>query len=193
VEAFTLNSQLYVELMPSDAARLQLHETVERLQPLVEGRWINPAKWHVTIIHFGKVQDVYADLLTHMPMLQEETFLAALQTYAAHSATVLQKPITLQPKDYDLFGDHKSVFVIRFNTPPELIAAHQQALGYLLQFFKDIGLQDAEAFMRINHNFQHAPDLKPHLTLARHVLHNLKELPLPKQPLEFLPADIAGL
>lgn len=191
---FTLDSRLYVELVPDDTSRALLNGIRFELEKQVRGRFITPLKWHVTVIHFGKVQDVYNDVIAVKPSLDQNTFLDALNTYAKRSANVLPESLSLTTLSYDLFGDQKSVLVLRLNETEELIKAHAVALEHLLSFFKDCGIDDHINFMENNHNFKHALDIKPHITMIRKVpAIDISSLKLEALELHFLPAPISGI
>jgi 2'-5' RNA ligase len=191
---YNLDTRLYVEYIPSDASRPLIAALAEQAKPQVKARFVDPAKWHVTIMHFGIARQVYEELLDVLPDLKEEVFLSALEKYIETTKQTLPPPISLKATGYELLGRRGTVLAVRFELIPEVKQAHLTALQNLKTFFNDIGLHDSEAFMRRSQNFSWALTVKPHLTIARGVLSaEPSALPTVNTSVEFACADVHGI
>jgi 2'-5' RNA ligase len=191
---YDLETRLYVELVPDQNGREELITVVEALKPLVKGRFIDPNKWHITIMHFGIASHVYTELLQVLPNLAQSTFLKALESYIHTSKQTLPPPIKLKLVGYELLGGRNNVLAVRLELTNEIKQAHLQALSNLKQFFSDVGLEQPEDFMRRSHNFSWALTIKPHLTIARGINEvELEQLPPSQADIFFECADIHGL
>jgi 2'-5' RNA ligase len=187
-----MDARIYVELLPTEDSRSHILSISDQVK--ASGRKVDPAKWHVTIIHFGAAQDVYNQIMSVVPSLSLYRFTRALDKFTAKVTTVLPQQIELQTAGFALFGPDSNVLTIRFDVSDQIFEAHKKALEYLVEFFHDCGLKDPYEFMRDNQNFQYALGINPHLTLMRGVAEvNMDSLHLPETRLGFLPASLAGI
>lgn len=186
-------TRLYVELIPSDESRRELEQITRSLKPYVKGRAIDPAKWHVTILHFGVAEHVYYDLQRELPNISRTRFNEALAAYIGRAKNSLPGPTNLKTEGVELFGINENVLVLRLEANAIVTVAYEQALADLTVFLTDCGVSNVEEFMQSSINFRWALQLKPHITLYRGVVdytpHGIK---LPAE-LSFESADLHGL
>jgi len=191
---YSLDARLYVELIPDKAACDKLSELCKKLSLHLNGRAVDPAKWHVTVIHFGVAEHVYYDILRDQPILSRSTFLEAFAQYIDRAKQHLPSPTALQPLELELLGLNENVLALTFEPNEVVTAAHDAALKDVTFFLSQCGIPDPEAFMKGSINFRWALELKPHITLFRSVRNaQLAGIDIPKEPMSFSSAGIHGL
>lgn len=167
------NRRLYAQLRP-DAGSLEpvlaLQQSLAAL-PEVNGsggpRWIPERQIHLTLIHFGKVRDVYAAVSAAGGISWDE-YEDRLEDYvAATEAAMPREPILLEPAVLSRFGRHGRTLVLEYFPSSALLLAHERAYAALEDFLRSCGIADASTFTAADPNFMFASGLRPHITLAR--------------------------
>lgn len=184
--------RLYLELQPTVAERQRIVLLQQELTLPSSARLIRPSKLHVTLIHFGILSEVYAQLTQIVPTLSEQRYASAVTRFVNATRAILLE-ISLAAGNYALYGPHKTTLVLEFKSDPTFDFAHERALQELIHFFVECGIEQPRAFMAQNHNFQYALSSRPHLTLARNVSTMPAVLPDLPSFMRFEPADLAGL
>ena len=167
------NRRLYAQLRP-DADSL---EQVKRLQQSLaehpgvndggRPRWIPERQIHLTLIHFGKVRDVYA-AVSAAAEVSWDTYEELLADYVRETeAAMPRQPVVLEPAVLSRFGRHGRTLVLEYFPSSALMSAHERAYGVLVDFLHSCGIEDAAAFTAADPNFMFASGLRPHITLAR--------------------------
>ena len=173
------NRRLYAQLRP-DAQSLELvvalQQALAALPEVNDGgrpRWIPARRLHLTLIHFGKVRDVYSAVsaVADVSWEQYEDYLAA---YVAQTeAAMPREPVLLEPAVLSRFGRHGRTLVVEYFPSSALMQAHERAYAVLEDFLHSCGIADAGAFTVADPNFMFASRLRPHITLARGFAGNL--------------------
>jgi|GEM_PF-1991479 len=188
------SERLYLELAPVDKSLVGL-TTLQQELPLRKPAWlIRPQKLHLTVIHFGIVREVYQELLAYNSRLTYEAYLSAVSFFVHDIRDLLPRQTTLRATGFHMFGPARTVLALTLHPNDELTYAHSQSLERLGHLLISCGINDVPAFIYKSHNFRYAPDLNPHITLARNV-RTLKERSLPSYPasFDFHPAALHGL
>lgn len=161
------NIRIYAQLQPDRASLAHLLGVQAGLPPQTGGRPVTAQAMHMTLIHFGKVQDVY-DVIRPICNISYERYAALLQDYIAATEDALPvTPFTVVPKGPALFGEHGGTFVIEYEAPSEMGKVHAQLVQVLQRFLSECGIADVPGFMAQDRNFMHALTLRPHITLYK--------------------------
>lgn len=162
------NIRVYAQLKPDQAGLEHLLSVQSALPPQERGYAVSARQLHLTLIHFGKVFEIYDRLQTAVPDVTYETYETNLKAYIAGSeAAMPQHSITLRPSGFALFGNSHATLVVTYDTNQELLEAHQAQYWLLVSFLKKCGLEDPEGFMKKDVNFMFAQEPKPHITLYK--------------------------
>ena len=162
---FDANLRLYAQMQPdgpSLAHLLSLQESLPAGTRLVPRRQL-----HLTLIHFGKVRDVYAVVAaaTGISAAEYEELLAC---YVAQTeAGMPVRPVVLEPAVLSRFGRHGRTLVLEYFPSAVLMQSHAAAFAALQKFLRGCGIEDVEAFTAADPNFMFASRLRPHITLSR--------------------------
>lgn len=180
------DQRLYVQLRPTPYSL----EHLVALQStfMQSGRLVNPAKIHLTIIHFGIVSEVL-DSLPGDTRSKTESF----ANYVSSTQEIIEKmpeAFTLKPKTLELFGDHNTTLVVTYEPTEKLLRFHELCLQSLKVFLDRSGVENVEEWMINDRNFTHARTIRPHITLVKnysglsHIQNaGLEEVTLTKMPL----------
>ena len=181
-------TRLYVQLTP-DAATTDYLQRLQR-QVVTSGRPLPAQHLHLTIIHFGKIGDMYHDIHRESGV-SRSAYDDALWDYIERSQQALPKtPIILHPHHLELFGARRSTLVLRTTSTDTLEDAHKLLYQYLRDFLRRCDIDDIDTFIVGNHNLRYAPTLIPHITLARGFTAELPAVTVEPTPLTL---DIASL
>ena len=131
------------------------------------GRAVPAGGLHLTLIHFGKIRDVYEDIST-VSGVGWKQYTAHLTRYIARTADLMPlRPVRLLPAGLARFGQRGGTLVVEYQLPAELAAVHSLMYQVLYTFLQDCGITGVDSFIAQNINFMHAPKLKPHITLYK--------------------------
>lgn len=167
------NRRLYAQLRPDPQSLQHLVRLQHALRDLPDAdnggqvRWVPARQVHLTLIHFGKVRDVYAAVsaATGISAPEYEELLAG---YVAETeAAMPREPVVVAPAVLSRFGRHGTTLVLEYFPSAELQRAHAAAYAALEAFLRRAGIQDIAAFTAADPNFMFAPRLRPHITLCR--------------------------
>lgn len=167
------NRRLYAQLRP-DAGSLEhlltLQESLAARPEVNDGgrpRWISERQLHLTLIHFGKVRDVYAVVSAASDISWNE-YEGLLAGYVAETEAAMPlQSIRLEPAVMSRFGRHGLTLVVEYFPSSVLLQSHARAYAALEGFLHSCGIEDTNAFTAADPNFMFASRLRPHITLAR--------------------------
>lgn len=181
------NIRLYAQMRP-DETSLQHLSDIQRALPSQPRGYAVPAKrMHVTLIHFGKIHEIYA-LLQRSTGIKHDDYIRLLTGYIKNTNSLL--PVgthRLEPLRWAAFGEHGNTLVIEYMPETELQSVHAKLSEVLQQFLRDCGVQDVEGFMAKDPNFKQALTFRPHLTLYKGYFSALPDLSLSPISLETMP------
>lgn len=128
---------------------------------------IGPEELHLTLIHFGKVPDIYRTLSAYAHF-DDNRFKTSLEQYVTATQALLPYRLDrLKCTGYSLFGSNNTTLVARFIATEELVSLHNALVDVLREFFRSIGIADPDTFMKRDPNFMYATELRPHVTLYK--------------------------
>ena len=187
---FDANLRLYAQMQPDAASLAHLLSLQEALAAGAPrgARPVPRRQLHLTLIHFGKVLDVYR-IIHGAGGIVLPDYERLLSGYIDRTEALLPAAsFRLEPVGLAGFGAHGRVLAAEYRPTPELTALHTQLLGELTAFLADCGVADTSAFMASDPNFRFATVLRPHITLARGFAGSPPELPL--QPVTLSPMPV---
>lgn len=166
------NRRLYAQLRPDPESLTQLTGLQRDLAVLPEvndggrPRWVPERQMHLTLIHFGKVRDVYA-VVSVATGIGREDYEKLLVDYVAETeAAMPRRPVVLEPAVLSRFGRQGRTLVLEYFPSAVLMQAHAAALAALEVFLRRCGIADVAAFTAADPNFMFASRLRPHITLS---------------------------
>ncbi len=131
------------------------------------GRKVSSDELHMTLLHFGKISEIYR-YVSNEVFISEEKYLHELKQFIARTkATLPDHTISLRHTGYAMFGPRRSSLVATFSTTPELRAFHQKLYKSLLTFLANCNLPNSKSFAKNHHSLLHAHTLEPHVTLYK--------------------------
>ncbi|WP_342024337.1 hypothetical protein AAE021_03895 [Arthrobacter citreus] len=167
------NRRLYAQLRPDDGSLMRLRDLQQELAALSEindggrPRWVSERGMHLTLIHFGKVRDVYA-LVSVATGITWEDYEELLAGYVAETeAAMPRQPVVLEPAVLSRFGRHGRTLVLEYFPSAVLMQSHAAAVAALEKFLRGCGIAEVDAFTAADPNFMFASRLRPHITLSR--------------------------
>ena len=172
---FDANLRLYAQMQPNAASLAHLLSLQAALPP--GARLVPHRQLHLTLIHFGKVLDVYRILAAAtgiaLPAYEDQ-----LTGYIARTEALLPADsFRLDPLGFAGFGARGRTLVIEYLPTPELASLHADLCAELVRFLAACGIADTAEFMAGDPNFMHAAVLRPHITLARSYAGTLPDVP----------------
>lgn len=193
-DGFAANRRLYAQMRPDDASLahlLALLGSVSSAGP--HGlRPVPRSQLHLTLIHFGKVRDVYR-VIRSATGISLAAYEEALEGYIGRTEALLPPAsFRLQPVHLSGFGANGRTLVVEYAPTPELSALHAALLAELEDFLAGCGIEDTAGFMAGDPNFMFAPTLRPHITLARGYTGPPPVLPLAPVTLTPMPVVYPG-
>ncbi|MCC9145715.1 MULTISPECIES: 2'-5' RNA ligase family protein [unclassified Arthrobacter] len=182
---FDSNLRLYAQLQP-DAASLA-HLLSLRQAVSAPARPVPRHQLHLTLIHFGKVLDVYR-IISAQTGIELPAYKQLLSGYIARTEKLLpMDSFRLEPAGLAGFGARGTTLVVEYLPSPEITALHRELYAVLAGFLADCGVADTVGFMASDPNFMFASQLRPHITLARGFSGALPALPLETVTLKPMP------
>lgn len=161
------NIRLYAQMKPDDDSLAHLQNLQNSLPKQTRGRSVPLQGIHLTLIHYGKVDDVYAVITKHSA-ISYDRYRELLHDYITTTERLLQMgPISLKPKGFARFGSREGTLVIEYLPDDVLLQAHAGMYDALCVFLVCCGIRDIDEFIAGDINFMHAPILKPHITLCK--------------------------
>lgn len=174
-DKYMTDMRIYSQFKPDDEGIARLLEAQRKLSDPERGRLMPKDEIHMTMIHFGKVEDVYARL-RQTSEFSRETFDAAVNTLIDDMrASMNGSSFTLRHTGFERFGKNGKIIVATFETNDELNEFHGRQLEYLVTLLKNCGVPDPTAYMKNDHNFVNALTMRPHVTLKKG--HEHRDLP----------------
>ena len=156
--------RLYAQLQPDKIGLEHLKDIQKSVYE--RGRLVPTEQLHLTLIHFGIVDEIIKSL----PMTPDNVSVE-VNTYITRSKQILEtfpvKCFKLRPLGLDKFGENKRTLVIKYETTDELVEVHKLLLDALKDFFVDCGVVEVEKFMKSDINFKHALTISPHVTICK--------------------------
>jgi 2'-5' RNA ligase len=176
----TPETKLYVQLAPDHAGRRQLQELQQALTADDRARLIPAAKFHLTVLHIGKLQRLIDSIQQSVDISALE-ILRRAKTFAdelrALVAQVAGNDFHLHYHGTQQFGEHRDVLVCQFYPTPELCQLHHLSLDLLHNFLIEIGIQDTKYFIEQDFSLRNSLNLNPHVTLAKKSASKNRSLP----------------
>jgi hypothetical protein len=165
-------SRIYVQLQPTEesTARLLMYQKLPNSDPTSRSVLVASPALHMTIIHIGKVSKTIESLQAATDIDDGEVisnFNKLIVDLDNALKPFNQYHYTLTPKGFTHLGRGNNTLVIEYAVTPQLKQLHQECLDILKNFFRTCGAKNVEAFMKHDANFQHALELRPHITLAK--------------------------
>ena len=167
------NRRLYAQLRPDEESLAHLGALQKELAALPEindggrPRWSSERQMHLTLIHFGKVRDVYA-VVSVATGIARDDYEQLLAGYVSETeAAMPRQPVVLEPAVLSRFGRHGRTLVLEYFPSAVLLQSHAAAFAALEGFLRRCGIADVEGFTAADPNFMFAPRLRPHITLSR--------------------------
>lgn len=150
------------------------------LQQKIPMEIFSPEELHLTLIHFGKPQDIYCELKKVNPKLEYSSFISSLLYMLADIKCIEIKEymfnmqpeklvlnINMYPEDIDLFGDNiKNIVVLKLKKNKELTIFRNKILNRFKQFLKENGIRNIDQFINSSPNFLHQIKYNPHISLG---------------------------
>ncbi|HEX8390059.1 MAG TPA: 2'-5' RNA ligase family protein [Candidatus Saccharimonadales bacterium] len=157
------NRRLYAQLRPDDNGLQHLIA----LQALIDnGKLVAPDALHLTLIHYGKVSEMYDDI-SAVSGIDRTSYMAALGRFVQTIEQILpQQPLLLQPSGFDKFGPGGMSLVIRYDATSKLRMIHACLYDELSRLLRTIGITDVDTFVQDNSNLQFTRVFRPHVTIA---------------------------
>lgn len=170
--------RIYAQMRPDLAGCRELLEVQAGLVGQKSGRIIGPDELHLTLIHFGKTEQLYA-AIEPLLTIDKATYERELDRYIAETTTALPKaPVELRFTGYDLFRPKRTALVAEFAATDELRMIHTTLVDILTSFFDRIGVKDSVGFLNADPNFRHSMTLKPHVTLYKGYAGDVPTMPI---------------
>lgn len=172
------NIRLYAQMKPDDDGVSHLADVQRQLPKQARGRAVSLKQLHMTLIHFGKVYDVY-EILQQKTGISYDEYAIRLKYYIQQTNILLPTgPAIIQPKGFARYGQRGGTLVIEYDVPTWIIEAHGKLVGVLRQFFDSCGVKNIDEFMTEDINFMHASELKAHITIYKGYTGSLPEIEL---------------
>ena len=166
----TINStsqRIYAQLRPSDSDVADIQVIQNNLTYQEQGRLIGSDELHLTLIHFGKSDEVYQTINQHSDVHRERYDELLTDYIAKTKAVMLHETLSLDFDTYDLFGPKKKTLVLKFMPSETLSQLHTKLFALLLDFFEKLTIPEPLDFMANDPNFKHALTCEPHVTLYK--------------------------
>jgi|CXWL01.1.fsa_nt_gi hypothetical protein len=126
---------------------------------------VAPEKFHFTLNHFGKPQDIFAELQKLVPDIEMFKLLEAMSVLVRQSHDIVEKTMTL--KSEKIVQLDMGAIALKFDKAPfeNILKKLDQQVDY---FLRVLGVKDPEAFRKGSENFKFGlPDIwTPHMTLG---------------------------
>lgn len=154
--------------MKPDHVSLEHLKYLQKQLPAQQGGFAQPERaLHMTLIHFGKVRDVFT-VITNLTSIPFEDYVRQLEWYIQETIKILPaQSFELTPLQLSGFGLQGRTLVAEYEAPPALHDVHDELYTVLKKFLAVCGISDVEAFMKNDRNFMHAQNLKAHITLYK--------------------------
>ncbi|UWX96061.1 2'-5' RNA ligase family protein [Arthrobacter zhaoxinii] len=183
---FDANLRLYAQMEPDGASLAHLLSLQDALP--AGTRRVPRRQLHATLIHFGKVMDVYR-VISAETGISRSAYDQLLGGYIARTEALLPpSAFRLDPLGTAGFGARGSTLVVEYQPSLELTALHGELYEVLVDFLAACGVSDSAAFMASDPNFMFAAALRPHITLARGYLGAVP--PLRLEPVTLTPMPV---
>lgn len=162
------HERVYFQYRPDETALARiLAWQKQALKVNPQSRQIRPDRFHITILHFGILADVYRELQQRAPELKRETYESAVEEFIERANAILPAKASVNPEGFGLFGPQSHVLAIRVSVDEEIKYAHQKILEHLKHCLKACGITYPVPFMQGSPNFRFARELNPHISLLR--------------------------
>lgn len=159
------NIRLYAQMRPDDKG-LEHLELLQRSLP-AGTRLLPRRQLHLTLIHFGKVMDVFR-VVSAAGSISLEDYHGLLAGYIRSTEALLpEREFVVQPLGMAGFGNSGRTLVIEYAPAADLARLHARLFRVLRNFLASCGIADVDGFMAADPNFMFASSLRPHITLAR--------------------------
>ncbi|RYZ76530.1 MAG: hypothetical protein EOP06_31215 [Proteobacteria bacterium] len=165
----TNESKLYVQLQPGQETIQWLQRLQSQLDP--EASAVSTNQLHMTVIHFGKIQKLIDSISSRLKISEADLLECTnhlVQAWSARLESIEDTPIIMKSTTHSLFGANHTTYVVEFDAAELAIQLHSECLFDLEAYFRTIGITDPTMFMQQDFNFQHALELRPHVTIAKH-------------------------
>ncbi len=170
----TPETKIFVQLAPDSRGI----ETLAQLRPYGDpsARLIRETKFHLTVLHIGKLQRIIDAVAAYRHSQATSTAIAA-EILAQATIFVQEAQMLLTSyRDLDfqlhtggtlLLGPQENALAAMFKETPELQLLHRQSLALLRDFLGGCGISQVDTFMAADANLRYAAGLNPHVTLAK--------------------------
>lgn len=159
------NIRLYAQMRP-DQEGLEHLESLQRSLP-AGTRLLPRRQLHLTLIHFGKVLDVFR-VVSAAGGVGLDDYRELLAGYIRSTEELLpERNFVVQPLGVAGFGNSGRTLVAEYAPAADLARLHARLYRVLRDFLAACGIADVDGFMAADPNFMFASSLRPHITLAR--------------------------
>ena len=161
--------RIYAQLYPESDTLAELLRLQEGLDPQQSGRLVPAKGLHMTIIHFGIINQVWNRLSRAVGTeLTRQVYLRQIEKLVSSWEDCLRSVVVgLEPIGFTRFGKHGLVLAVEYRPTYEILELHQQCLARLVTFLQNCRVADPTRFMREDYNFTNALTLRPHISLYK--------------------------
>lgn len=164
------SDRLYVQLKPDGPTTEYLAGILRDLKNRgVAGRYAKVEGLHLTILHIGIVDNVYAQLRSVNLGLPVDLFLSELGSFYAKAMAIAPWRMCLQVNGLELFGDKGGVAAVGYRRDEELDEAFGQVMVLVGSFLRSCGVMSESDVPRLAAGLQIQQALRPHVTLVKGV------------------------
>lgn len=162
-----IGKRLYMQLQPDEHGQNTLRAIQAQLTPQTDGRMIGASELHMTLIHFGSIEEAFNKTHAECGVVRDD-FDDALTQYVRHCEALMHgQTFDVAHTGYALFGPKQKTLVATFEASQSLIERHAESLNQLKRFFRAVNINDVDTFMQNDANFVHTLTLDPHTTLFK--------------------------
>lgn len=158
--------KLYVQYIPDPDSRARLQE----IQTLfTTGRHVPIGQLHVTVLHFGFIDEAFAQLKNCNPDIDRADFNRELTVFIDRLRPDLPKQCELTICGIDRFGPSGGTVALVLDKNIALLQAHNHAMECLRMFINNLGINSLADIPSRPRALQISTTLTPHVSLVKSV------------------------
>ncbi len=166
----TLPTSLYLQYMPDETTREQLTQIQQELVTMgLGGRPTRSHSMHLTILHFGYLDETYRQLQDLRPSVSRDLFDQAVHRLIDACRPLLPQTIKVVPAGLEYFGPHGTVLALAMKPSAELDHLHHQVHQELRTILEELGIDDPQSLPHRSRALQVHARIQPHITLVKGV------------------------
>lgn len=180
---------IYFQYMPDKDGLMALQSLQNNLSLAgIDGRPVRPANIHLTILHIGYTEEVFAQLRSVVADLSRDHFNTALLGLVRTAHTILPQTITVQAKQWNYFGPAHNVLTVSVQPPDESLSQiHTEIHQAAEQFLAECGIPDTVLLPHHPRALQLHGDFRPHISLIKGLAPGTRVvIPLPELTLRMM-------